>query len=341
MNIADRRTAGISREPAEVPGAFAAFSAQYYLSMLRTLARGWKTIGICVVIGLLFGVFFARLGRPTYTAELVVRSSTSSKSRIPGLPASLAGAVSGQLGGGDFFTGADQGSFDQFVALLDSNELSQALVRRHPEILHSFFAGNWNAEKRTWERSGFRAEASDAMRSFLGMPSWHPPSGEDLRTHIAGSLAVATDMKNGMVTIQYRDSDPEFARDALMNIYKTADDLVREQESQRSANRIAYLEKMLPSVTQSELHEVLVQLYANEERQLMTVRADQYFATSPVDLPIVPRNPSSTSPKVTVIGFAFLGGILGCVMLIVGFRPRLGIPFRWGRNLFSSRLQPR
>lgn len=340
MNIAEKRSADISRDSIdEVPGAFAAFSLQYYLSALGVLARGWKTLAIYGVIGMLLGVFFAHFGQPIYTAELVVRPSTSAKGRIPGLPASLTAAMSGQLGGGDFFTGADQGSFDQFVALLDSNELSQTLVQRHPEILHNLFPGNWNEEKHVWQRSGLRAAASDAMRNLLGMPPWHPPTGEDLRAHLASTMAVSTDIKTGMVTIQYRDKDPESARDTLMTIYRTADDLVREQERQRSASRIAYLEKLLPSVTQSELHEVLVQLYANEERQLMTVRADQYFATSPVDLPIVPQNPSSTSPKIVVIGFTLFGAILGSVLLLLGVRLPFARPLRWGRNLLGSRLQ--
>jgi hypothetical protein len=281
----------------------------------RYLSLFWRErvlLVIGAVFGLIAGMVAVHLIPYKYEASLVVRPPDSSSSGGGLLSQFSGGALGGLLSGGDVFSGADQSDFDEFQALLDSNELSQTLAQKHPEILHTIFHRQWNYDAKRWEQSPLTGPIKDALRSLFGFPAWHPPTGEDLKKYLSDRIDVATDFKTGMATITYSDRDPAFAKALLWEVYRETDSLVRAKQKAVAQNRIAFLEKKLPTVSEADLHYVLIRLLSDEEQKLLTAEADKAFSAQPVDIPIVSQTPSSPPILAILIGVTALGlGLAG------------------------------
>lgn len=288
------------------------------------------------LLALMAGILVVHMLPYRYMAEAVVRPPDQGGVKIGGgVAASLGKGLLG--GGGDIFSGADQTSFDEFTLLLDSNTLSQWLVTNHPEILHHIYSGKWDEKAHRWKNGGLGEAIKNGVRAILGVPYPHAPTAADLRRFLNSNVAVTTDLKSGMLTIAYEDRDPEFARQLILWMHEGADTLVREEVKARAQRRIAYLSKLLPTVSQTDLHSILIQQLAQEEQQLMTTEADIFYAALPVDPPIVAQRPSFP-PSLKILFLSMLLGMVATVAYLA-YVPQLGLSerFKFDRIQFWRR----
>ena len=271
------------------------------------LKAGWRSVILGAVIGLAVGLLLIRLTTPEYTISMLVRpppenaSSQAGRglsSLVPGLATIL------QSGG--------RTDFDAFKALLTSNELSGRVAARHRDDVMVPIFQNWDPQAQTWTHFGMIADIKDGIKSILGMPAWYAPSGEDLQRYLVSHISQSTDIKTGMATITAKGTDPAFVTHLLKVVATEADGLARDQAKQRSAARLAYLQKALQTVVQADQHQVLIELFSQEEQQMMMVQADASYAALPVDVPSVPHRPSWPPVMPFLMLFTVLGaGVSG------------------------------
>lgn len=307
----------IERHPAN------AISRASYWQYVKILWSGRFPIAAATAIGLLFGIALVHVLPAEFEAALVVRPPDANAGGLgaaSGLLSQVGGGGLSHLlsGSGDLFSGADQSNFDEFSTLIDSNALSDRIAQKHLDVLRGAFSSNWNDAAKRWEQPPVIGVVKDVLRAIFGLPPWHAPNGEDLKEYLSKRVDTSTDFKTGMLTISYSAKDPAFAKEVVSILHKEADAIVRAKELDRSTRRIEYLQKTLPQVDQIDMRAVLTQLLASEEKKLMTVEADEYFAAWPVDAPIVPQRPSSPPVVFILLASAVVGFGVGCAYVLFG-----------------------
>jgi uncharacterized protein involved in exopolysaccharide biosynthesis len=283
-----------------------ALYAGILLSSKRFLALG-------ALVGFVVGVLAVHLMGTQYTATMVVRPPAEASATGGGRAAALSSMLPGLS---SLIGNGGRGDYDQFNVLLDSNELSERIVRLYPNVMQTIFKAQWNPETRTWSHQGTATELKEFVKSVLGLQPWHAPNAEDLRLYLRTHLSSSTDIKTSMTTLTFTAPNPEFARDLVVLMHKAADDLVRDQARLRSEARIKYLEANLPNVTQTDQHEILTQLLITEEQQQMMVQADPYFSAIPVDTPIIAQRPNWPPVMPVIFIFTVIGTVGGALYAI-------------------------
>ena len=266
----------------------------------------WEARKRLVVAGAIFlalGMLLLQTLSYSYTATVIVRPPDATGSN---LGASLS-ALSGIGGVANFFANADTSDYNAYNVLLTSKALGNYIAKHNPELLPTMFPTHWDAENKKWTNSGTVNELKGIIKSFLGLPQWQQPNGEDVTSYIAATVSISNDYRTNFTTISFTGTNPAFTQALVQAIYVGADDIVREQARTRSLDRIAYLEKLLPTVTQTDKHQALIQLLAASEQTLMMVRADKFYAMRPVSPPLVPTRRSGPSNFLILFMLVALG----------------------------------
>jgi hypothetical protein len=323
-------TTAVSREPRATAGEISGDDAFDIGRYRRVLWEARKRLVVAVAISLALGMLLLQILPSQYTATAVVRPPDTTGG---GLSASLS-ALSGIGGIASLFANADTSDYNTYNVLLTSVTLGNYIAKHNPELLPIMFPTHWDADNKKWTNEGTVNELKGIIKSFLGMPQWQQPNGEDVASYIAGTVSISNDYKTNFTTISLTNTNPGFTKALVEAIYIGADDIVREQARRRSLNRIAYLEKLLPSVTQTDEHQALIQLLAASEQTLMMVRADKFYAMRPVSPPLLPTRRSGPSSFLILLVLVMLGaGLEYCRAL---YLPNVSLsgPFReyWSRR---------
>lgn len=287
----------------------------------RIFALAWtarRAIFVGAIAGFALGVVVLHFMPREYTSYVVLRPKQEDS--VLGHGGILGGgALSGLVG---MFGLGSPGDLDAFNEVLTSDALADALIRQHPDLLPTLFPGSWDERTHSYLRTGALAEAKDTIGNVLGLGPWHPPGTAELAKFLQTNVSVASDFKTKFVTISYTDKDPVFARNLVVWMYSTADDLIRKTARDGAAARIHYLHSMLPMENQVETREALIELLASEEQRMMMVQADQYFSFVPVKLPLVPSRPNPPLTKLLLTVFSLLGAFLAGAWEVF-LKPRL------------------
>jgi uncharacterized protein involved in exopolysaccharide biosynthesis len=291
----------------------------------RVLSEKRLNFVIATSVGVLLAMLLLQILPFQYTATVVVRPPDTSSTSISSALSSLSGlsGLSGVLGS------ADSSDYDAFNQLLNSNELSEYIVKQYPQLLPKMFPTHWDATNKKWTNDGLGNALKSFIKAILGFQAWQPPNSEDVEQYVSKYVSVSNSYTNNFTTISFTAQDPVFAQDMVDAVYMGADAIVRAQARNRAEKRIAYLEKVLPSVTQTDERLALIQLLAASEQTMMTVSADQYYSMSPVDRPILSARPSWPPNILIIIGLALVAFVFEYVRLV--FFPNLS-PARWFRR---------
>ena len=278
----------------------------------RTLIKRWRLVLAAAAGAFVLAVMYLHFSTYSYTATLMVSPVISSSSdNASGKLGSLSGLASlaGINVGGDMGTQAfmlyQQGLYSRDVA----NDLAT-----NPEFLHAVFRNQWDAANKRWIRPPAAVRAVvNIVKGILGMPytPWQPPNGALLQDYIAANVAVNTDPQKPVVTITYRDKDPQFAVKFLEELDRAVDNKLRTNALVRANQYSSYISQKLNTVTNADVREALMKTLTDQEKIEMMASVTAPYAAQPFGLPSASRRPTNPTP-VVVVGFAIvMGAVLG------------------------------
>lgn len=275
-----------------------------------------KFVTLCAIAGILLGIVYALHRQPVFQASAVIGPPTNSRPSSTGLSA-LSLVTGGDSG--------DSGSFDTYLQILKANRLAALLEQRH-HVLQHLHAKLWDAKTQRWKApTGPIAWLKGLFRKPLS------PSVEDLAETLKRKVAISTasstgglsDLRSRIRVVSVTYSDRAYAIKLLGYILAGADRLAREDQLADSANRIQYLERMLRSTTEVNLHESLTKLLVDQERIQMLAKVDKYYAFDMIDPPSAPLR--STGPSKTFIALIFMFAGLAVAGAVVFFVVQRGV----------------
>jgi hypothetical protein len=307
---------------------------------------------VFLFIFLVLAVAMYVLVQPVYTASAIIGppSQSSATSMLSsGLDGGAGSTFKRLLGGATGSTGND--SFQEYQQVLHSSRLAAQLAEEDG-LLPKLFSEQWDAEHKRWRAEGDPNGFSANLKRALHRPVvLHPDANtlEDVLGHMfsvsaapsssASLLSMGTSYM--IVTLKYRD--PQEAENLLNIVLSRADAIIRQDQQRDVVARISYIESELPTITQAEQREALIQILSSQEEQKTMMVADKRFSFTMIDpphaspIPTFPMRPSSTfllsafAALVSMALVVYLGTISSWVRKLI-------LPFRRDRK--RSARQP-
>ncbi len=150
-------------------------------------------------------------------------------------------------------------------------------------------------------------------------PRTQTPSAQESFNIFAGHFQASKDIDTGFVTISVKHESPYVAQawteliiDQLNYFFRAKDKL----EAQAAMN---YLNIQMTQTSFAEIKMVIAQLLQQKMQQLALVEASDFYVFDYIDPPAVMETKSEPVRSVICIIGAFLGGILGCLIVIIRF----------------------
>jgi capsular polysaccharide biosynthesis protein len=300
------------------------------LSVLTAKAkRQWPLLIVLMVLFVVAATVAMALGQPIYLATAQIgppgqRLDATELGGASGAAASLASrlGLKRSLGGTDT-------NYDKYISVLTSNRLAAGLTR-DTDVLQKVFYKQWDADARQWRTGGGGTLAStkNAVKQLLHRPVKSQPDADDLNKYLAAKFSLDAPLSSQFATVSITARSPEEAEVLLGAILKEADNLIREERRRDVAARIAYLEKVLPTVDAADQRTSLAAVLSAQQQSMMEIEADQLYAYSMVDPPHAQRIPIAPNPKTNYV-LALLLALI-CWAGLVAFGPEGALRLRSG-----------
>lgn len=262
-----------------------------------------------IVAAVIVALVALHFTKPVYTAVAVVGPSNGTLNEsTSALESALGGIRRGgvaSLARGAF---GSNPTFSQFNKILQSNRLA-AVMASDEEVMRTIYAERYDWERHRWKpRKGIVSYITGGLKEFLHLPVKSQPDADDVRKYLSVNVSVDTPLTSEFTTITLKSRDPQTAEWLLNKILYKADTLIRDDRHRDVAARIAYLQSVLPTISQNDGRQTLIFILNDQLHSMMTVAADKRYASNLVDPPHASRIPTSPSPT-GIIGISIVAGI--------------------------------
>lgn len=291
----------------------------------RRLRQRWWLPLLAVCAALVIAIIYLRGSQYVYSAELKIYPAASATGVRPTSGLGGLAALAGLGGGG----GDAVPPFRYFVEGIFAPEVAARLAR-DPVIMHTVFSGQWHAGTGTWQEppAGAVSRLLSGLNTALGRPvvPWHAPDADDLQRYIVATVMVQQSTQSPLSTLRFSHPDPAFAARFLGAISTTTDRWLREQQSRRTSDNIAFLSGQLVRTMQIDQREALVLALSEQEQRGMFSFGDAPYAAEHFDTVLVGSEPAKPRVMSLLIGSGIAGLLVGIVLAL------LPIPRRFRRQ---------
>jgi len=296
---------------------------------LRYVVDYYKLHVLLVLIAIVWTVFKCATVTPIYTAIAIVGPPTPSPTtgmltNTGGFSASGAARrlLAGSLGAGG------SNPYEEFLQLLQSSRLSQALVEKK-HILQTIFYKRWDSEQKQWKTNALVSAIRDNMARLMNRPVSKGPGVDALSRYLEGHLTIerrksilSTLMGDvTFIEISFQFDSKEKAEELLGIILKETDDLIRADQRSDVEARISFLKKeLMQSNLAADERTALISILSDQEQLLAMISADKRYASTLVTAPYAPERPTWPRPlKMLLSSIVILIG-MGCGMIYLSSR---------------------
>lgn len=288
--------------------------------LFLSLARGWWVLVIFAGIGLYQGYKSLQNFSPVYEATLVVAPGTGGHQSSGALS-----EVSRSLGIQVTMPTAEASTFDRLRLLLGSPQFIEYLDQRHA-FMNRVFGDSQDPMTGEWKKpTGRRFEIEQQVRRALHLPTWRAPSLESLTEYLKSAIVFTRKLDQpAFFTIAFSHRDAEMARWLLQTVYFEGDDFLRQEDRQKTQQRIAYLRQQL-NVQNLDFRAMFLNMLAEQERNLMLLSSDTPYAAEiaqPVHVTSVPSAPNMVRDFGVIVAGWILTGALLVLFIELIRRPR-------------------
>lgn len=136
-------------------------------------------------------------------------------------------------------------------------------------------------------------------------------SPEKLAAYLGEKIAIEPVGNTPLRRVVYKHPDREFAAYLLRRLHETADNLIRQEIRERTANRSVYLEQALLTTDHPDHRRALTSLLMEQEHVRMILAVDEPFAAIIAEPPYAEVKVYWPRAAVIVPAFMMVGTILG------------------------------
>lgn len=316
-------------------------SAEPMLSIsdiLHALRRQQAVVLAVASLFSLFGIAYAVLSQPKYTATVVVQPASNDQSGgIAGL-ASRFGAVA-SLAGVNLGGGGDK---EAYLATLRSRELAVQFIRAN-SILPYLFPDRWDSRAGKWREpgTGLLARSSQALSNTLARLSGDEghsdrqaqPSDWEAYKVFSEIRRVAENDTTGMVSVSIEARDPATAQKWANAFVALANESIRTSAIDNATRAYEYLGLKANESSNAELRNSIFQLMQSQLETMTLARARSEYAFTVIDPAAYPEERSHPKRFLIVIMALFSGLFLGAFL---GLAREFGRPGRGRAGMVSG-----
>ena len=150
-------------------------------------------------------------------------------------------------------------------------------------------------------------------------PRTQTPSAQESFNIFAGHFQASKDIDTGFVTISVKHESPFVAQAWTELIIDQLNYFFRAKDKLEAQAAMDYLNIQMTQTSFAEIKMVIAQLLQQKMQQLALVEASDFYVFDYIDPPAVMETKSEPVRSVICIIGAFLGGILGCLIVIIRF----------------------
>lgn len=270
------------------------------MDFLRQLRVHYPLFFVFLFLFLLLGVAMYVFVDPTYTAYATI--GAPSQSPVDALLAGGGGgagqSVKRLLGGATGSSSNDP--FQEYQQVLRSSRLSQELAQ-NDNFLPELFGQDWDPVHKRWRSGPPRGFMVDLKRALHRPVVEHPDAdtlGDELGrilniTPVTSSASSLLSLGgSGYMTVSFKYKDAHKAEALLNAILSRADEIIRQDQRRDVLARISFLESELPTVTQTDVRQSMIQILSDQEELKTMIIADKRFAFTMIDPPHASPTPS-------------------------------------------------
>jgi len=290
-------------------------SRYYYL-----LRDNLRTIGVFVAMALLLGILYLHSATRVYTVTMQVTPVEASNNS---LTTGLSGVAS--LAGINLPSSPGQRQLELYLSALSSPTVGAAILKNQ-ELAHELFRSAWDDQAHAWrDKSGWLTPVKNTVKFALGFTvvPWSAPKPQDVMEIVEREVDVDYKPTSPIVTMTYKNKDPEFARKFLLALHLAADGDLRGRAMARATAYITYLNDELEHVTSNDQRQALINTLTNQEAQRMAAGANISYSVDVFSLPSASTKPTAPVAIATVMTAVLAGFAVGVIyVLIRNRRPR-------------------
>lgn len=284
------------------------------IDFLTVLLRSKVHVAVVLLASIVMSLLYIQNATYKYRAQLRLTPAESSN----GGQARL-----GQLGGlaavaGISLPTGDSSPFILYIEGVTSSIVAAKLVDR-PDLVQVIFGNEWDeANRRFVEPTSTLRSISQGVKSLIGFPvyAWEPPNEARMRDYLLDNVTVIQTLKSPVITLQYDNQDPEFAKRFLTAVHRALDSSLREKARLRSEQNIAYLSSQLQRVTLAEHRAAVAQALSEQVKARMLANSSMSYAADPFGSATASVRPVSPKPMM-ILMLGIVLGLMAALLVVV------------------------
>jgi hypothetical protein len=279
--------------------------------LFSEIANKWWLVLLFVLFGVYVGVRDMHGFSRTYVASMTVAPIGNKKSPAQG-SAGIVGLLSGiNIRGSEPVT-----KFQRLVFSTKTLAFAKHLEKKY-QFIDKLYGANFDKTTNTWMKPhGFEFETRQKVNAYLNLPTWLPPTIENLAGYIGGSFEVEDIKKSPYKRVMFRHRNRDEALHMLKLVYREAEAIVKKDDLIEKQKQRRFLEERYLETNVLEFRQALADLMAEQARGEMMSHKDLPSIARIVDPPYVSKY--KTVPNMLkTLGTPIFGGVGGAIGLII------------------------
>jgi LPS O-antigen subunit length determinant protein (WzzB/FepE family) len=289
-------------------------------ALVRRLWGGKWLIGIITMVFTVAAVVGALLLPDQYRSETLLAPAIQEQQSMISSLASQFGGLSG-LAGIDL----DKGSIskvDVALATVKSRQFLTSFARRHELVVPLLASTGWNETTGEWmiDEDVYNTQTETWVQDTEGDESPRPTDWEIVKA-MRNIIGVDEDTQTGLVTISLEFYSPSAVKEWTQKLISDLNAAMRAREITDLNRNIGYLEDQIQKTDLSATRNALARLIESQAQRLMVAESRPEYILKTIDPPVAPEEPSAPNRRLIVIFGAFLGMVVGSILVLVVFLP--------------------
>tara|TARA_B100001996_G_scaffold336090_1_gene287139 strand:- start:393 stop:1121 length:729 start_codon:yes stop_codon:yes gene_type:complete len=180
---------------------------------------------------------------------------------------------------------------------------------------------SWNANTNDiiYDKDIFNEVTKTWTRDYNYPQTQIPSAQESFDVFVDDHLVVFQDPDTGFVSITVKHQSPFVAQAWAELIVSQLNYLFRSKSKLEAQAAINYLNIQMAQTSFAEIKLVIAQLLQQKMQQLTLIEASDFYIFDYIDPPAVMEDKSEPSRAAICIIGAIIGGLLGCLVLVIRF----------------------
>ena len=159
--------------------------------------------------------------------------------------------------------------------------------------------------------------ASNKWLREVDPPRYARPSDQEAHEAFINLLSVTEDKQTGLVSVSTEHQSPDIAKRWVELMVSRVSEDLRSKDIREAEESIRFLEAQRAKTSLVSLDEVFAQLIEEQTKTIMLANVSKDYIFDVIDPPVAPELKSKPSRALICVLGAFLGGMLGVVVVLI------------------------